>query len=87
MNLSLKRDCLEAVCNTDGNLSNPPKYVIKRTLFRISAHEITTTEDIDTIIRQLQQIRSEIADGCTKSIIQPIASLNQIEKGSHTLDR
>lgn len=63
------------------------EYVIKQMTFDVSATGITDIQEVDEIIRQLQQLRSEIADGCTKAVIQPITSLDQIEADNRNLDK
>lgn len=61
---------------TDGFESD---CVMKNMTFHIEASGITKEEEIDIVIRQLQQLRQEIADGCTKPIICPIERSGQIK--------
>lgn len=63
------------------------EYVIKQMTFDVSATGITDIQEVDEIIRQLQQLKSEIADGCTKAVIEPITSLDQIEADNRNLDK
>lgn len=48
-------------------------------VFHIEARDITKEEEMDLLIRQLQQLRHEIADGCTKPTICPTEHLCQTE--------
>ena len=48
-------------------------------VFHIEARDITKEEEMYLLIRQLQQLRHEIADGCTKPTICPTEHLCQTE--------
>ena len=52
-------------------------------VFHIEARDITKEEEMDLLIRQLQQLRHEIADGCTKPTICPTEHLCQTESHGH----
>ena len=47
--------------------------------YNIYASDITKEEEIDILIRRLQRLKQEIADGYTKSIICPTERPSQTE--------
>lgn len=73
--------------NRSGRLEDPAEYMIRQMSFDLSADEVMNEEDIDEVIRQLQELKVEIAGGCTKIAIQPIAFLNQTEGDSRISGR
>lgn len=68
-------------------VGNPAEYVIKQMTFNISAEGVSEVEEVDEMIRQLQQLKCEIADGCTKATTQPVIFSDQTEEDNHNLDK
>lgn len=87
MRLSVTRLYGSTTIGATGCIPEPAEYVIKQMAFDIIADGVTEVKEVDEVIRQLQQLRCEIAGGCTKAVIQPVAFSDQTEEGNHTLGK